>query len=94
MALLVVVMATKADDDEGRAKFPYEKPEGFFQYSNVPDEYSFEAGWNRGNPSHYIGRYEQLQGPSYRSKVNYRVKGVSRSAAIYRTHSSIGQVER
>merc|ERR1712244_199551 len=35
------------------------QPDGYFQYVNVPAHKEYEFGWNRGNPEHYISRYEQ-----------------------------------
>ena len=46
-------------------------PEGYFQYVNVPAHKEYEFGWNRGNPNHYISRYEQNKDHRFRTRVRY-----------------------
>ena len=48
----------------------YKKPQdGYFQYVNVPAVKEYEFGWNRGNPNHYISRYEQNKDHRFRTRV-------------------------
>lgn len=70
VATLLTIVGLTWADDYGKGHYgPYDKMEGYFQYANIPDDYSYETGWNRGNPSHHIGRYEQVQGDTFRTKV-------------------------
>ena len=49
----------------------YKKPQdGYFQYVNVPAVKEYEFGWNRGNPNHYISRYEQNKDHRFRTRVS------------------------
>jgi hypothetical protein len=41
----------------------------FFQYVNVPRPKEYEFGWNRGNPNHFISRYEQNKEHKFRTRV-------------------------
>ena len=36
---------------------------------NVPAHKEYEFGWNRGNPHHYISRYEQSKDHRFRTRV-------------------------
>ncbi len=45
------------------------QPDGYFQYVNVPAHKEYEFGWNRGNPHHYISRYEQSKDHRFRTRV-------------------------
>ena len=48
----------------------YEKKyDGYFQYANVPSQYEYEFGYNRGNPSHYTSRYERSKDSRFRRKA-------------------------
>merc|ERR1712008_360287 len=50
----------------------YEKQaDGYFQYVNVPAPKEYEFGWNRGNPEHYISRYEQSKDHRFRTRVRW-----------------------
>jgi hypothetical protein len=52
----------------------YKKPQdGYFQYVNVPAEKEYEFGWNRGNPNHYISRYEQNKDHRFRTRVRMKL---------------------
>merc|ERR1711894_4647 len=53
--------------DGGSAK----TPGGYFQYVNVPAHKEYEFGWNRGNPKHYISRYEQNKDHRFRTRVRW-----------------------
>ena len=53
--------------DGGSAK----TPGGYFQYVNVPAHKEYEFGWNRGNPKHYISRYEQNKDHRFRTRVRH-----------------------
>jgi len=44
----------------------------YFQYVNVPAHKEYEFGWNRGNPHHYISRYEQAKDHRFRTRVRPR----------------------
>ena len=46
------------------------QPDGYFQYVNVPAHKEYEFGWNRGNPHHYISRYEQGKDHRFRTRVS------------------------
>ena len=46
------------------------QPDGYFQYVNVPAHKEYEFGWNRGNPHHYISRYEQSKDHRFRTRVS------------------------
>jgi hypothetical protein len=46
------------------------QPDGYFQYVNVPAHKEYEFGWNRGNPHHYISRYEQSKEHRFRTRVS------------------------
>merc|ERR1719507_465491 len=46
-------------------------PGGFFQYVNVPAHKKYEFGWNKGNPEHYISRYEQNKDHRFRTRVRW-----------------------
>ena len=48
---------------------PNDKPEGYFQYVNVPTDYEYEFGFNRGNAHHTVSRYEQSRGHTFHTKV-------------------------
>lgn len=45
-------------------------PGGYFQYVNVPAHKEYEFGWNRGNPDHFISRYEQNKDHRFRTRVS------------------------
>jgi hypothetical protein len=47
------------------------QPDGYFQYVNVPAHKEYEFGWNRGNPHHYISRYEQSKEHRFRTRVRW-----------------------
>merc|ERR1712179_515310 len=47
------------------------QPDGYFQYVNVPAHKEYEFGWNRGNPDHYISRYEQSKDHRFRTRVRW-----------------------
>merc|ERR1719328_1076742 len=47
------------------------QPDGYFQYVNVPAHKEHEFGWNRGNPHHYISRYEQGKDHRFRTRVRW-----------------------
>merc|ERR1712141_183070 len=47
------------------------QPDGYFQYVNVPAHKEYEFGWNRGNPHHYISRYEQGKDHRFRTRVRW-----------------------
>merc|ERR1712244_94498 len=47
------------------------QPDGYFQYVNVPAHKEYEFGWNRGNPEHYISRYEQSKDHRFRTRVRW-----------------------
>ncbi|XP_050692266.1 uncharacterized protein LOC126983540 [Eriocheir sinensis] len=47
------------------------QPEGYFQYVNVPAHKEYEFGWNRGNPHHYISRFEQAKDHRFRTRVKW-----------------------
>jgi hypothetical protein len=49
----------------------YSKPklDGYFQYVNVPGPKEYEFGWNRGNPNHFVSRYEQSKEHKFRTRV-------------------------
>ncbi|KAG7155135.1 RNA-binding protein FUS-like [Homarus americanus] len=49
----------------------YKQPEGYFQYVNVPAHKEYEFGWNRGNPHHYISRFEQAKDHRFRTRVKW-----------------------
>lgn len=49
----------------------YKQPEGYFQYVNVPGHKEYEFGWNRGNPHHYISRFEQAKDHRFRTRVKW-----------------------
>lgn len=52
------------------ARRSYEiKPTNYFQYANVPSDYEYEFGFNRGNPHHSVSRYEQSRGHTFHTKV-------------------------
>lgn len=55
------------------APYPQEskQPDGYFQYVNVPAHKEYEFGWNRGNPHHYISRYEQSKDHRFRTRVRW-----------------------
>ena len=54
----------------------YKKPQdGYFQYVNVPAVKEYEFGWNRGNPNHYISRYEQNKDHRFRTRVRKSSRG-------------------
>ncbi|XP_063850521.1 uncharacterized protein LOC135094396 [Scylla paramamosain] len=50
------------------------QPEGYFQYVNVPAHKEYEFGWNRGNPHHYISRFEQAKDHRFRTRVKWADK--------------------
>ena len=54
---------------EARDGGPGKTPGGYFQYVNVPAHKEYEFGWNRGNPKHYISRYEQNKDHRFRTRV-------------------------
>ena len=56
---------------EARDGGPAKTPGGYFQYVNVPAHKEYEFGWNRGNPKHYISRYEQNKDHRFRTRVRY-----------------------
>ena len=57
-------------DVDPQARGGYGKqPDGYFQYVNVPAHKEYEFGWNRGNPHHYISRYEQSKDHRFRTRV-------------------------
>ncbi len=59
------------DSVEARQGGGYGKqPDGYFQYVNVPAHKEYEFGWNRGNPHHYISRYEQAKDHRFRTRVS------------------------
>ena len=37
----------------------------------IPSHKEYEFGWNRGNPKHYISRYEQNKDHRFRTRVRY-----------------------
>ena len=49
--------------------FSKPKLDGYFQYVNVPAPKEYEFGWNRGNPNHFISRYEQSKEHKFRTRV-------------------------
>ena len=63
--LAVAVSAQGGDGGGGYGK----QPDGYFQYVNVPGHKEYEFGWNRGNPHHYISRYEQAKDHRFRTRV-------------------------
>ncbi|XP_043233501.1 uncharacterized protein LOC122387402 [Amphibalanus amphitrite] len=63
---LVALLAVVACQDGG-----YKEPQGYFQYLNVPAHKQYEFGWKRGNPHHFIGRYEQAKDHRFRTRVNW-----------------------
>merc|ERR1740128_1131239 len=62
---LVVAVSAQAGGSYGK------QPEGYFQYVNVPGHKEYEFGWNRGNPHHYISRYEQAKDHRFRTRVKW-----------------------
>ena len=46
-----------------------QQADGYFQYVNVPAHKEYEFGWNRGNPQHYVSRYEQSKDHRFRTRV-------------------------
>merc|ERR1712029_92896 len=76
LCLCAVICATYAfprpQRAEPRADPGYGKqPDGYFQYVNVPAHKEYEFGWNRGNPEHYISRYEQSKDHRFRTRVRW-----------------------
>ncbi|XP_037081443.1 uncharacterized protein LOC119102196 [Pollicipes pollicipes] len=68
LCLLALVAAAAAQGGSGG----YDKqPDGYFQYVNVPGHKEYEFGWNRGNPHHYISRYEQAKDHRFRTRVKW-----------------------
>lgn len=45
--------------------------DGYFQYLNVPAHKEYEFGWNRGNPKHFVSRYEQGKDHRFRTRVRW-----------------------
>jgi len=45
--------------------------DGYFQYINVPAPEEYEFGFNRGNPNHFISRYEQSKDHRFRTRVRW-----------------------
>ncbi|KAL7646907.1 UNVERIFIED_CONTAM: hypothetical protein RMT77_002164 [Armadillidium vulgare] len=49
----------------------YDAPKGYFQYVNVPGIKEYEFGFNRGNPHHWISRFEQAKDHRFRTRVKW-----------------------
>jgi hypothetical protein len=68
------------------------QPDGYFQYVNVPAPHEYEFGWNRGNPHHYISRYEQSKDWRFRTRVRWGDKeggyGETRMLATTTTYNN------
>ncbi|XP_037079571.1 heterogeneous nuclear ribonucleoproteins A1 homolog [Pollicipes pollicipes] len=65
-------MAHRSTGGRGAGDGGYGKqPDGYFQYVNVPGHKEYEFGWNRGNPHHYISRYEQAKDHRFRTRVKW-----------------------
>jgi len=45
--------------------------DGYFQYINVPAPKEYEFGFNRGNPEHFVSRYEQSKDHRFRTRVRW-----------------------
>jgi len=45
--------------------------DGYFQYINVPAPKEYEFGFNRGNPDHFVSRYEQSKDHRFRTRVRW-----------------------
>ena len=59
-------------DDAAQAGRSYEKKhDGYFQYANNPKHGEYEFGFKRGNPHHYISRYEQGKDWNFKTKVKW-----------------------
>ena len=72
MVLSAVVAAVVADGEY--APPAYEKKyDGYFQYANVPSQYEYEFGYNRGNAGHRRNHYEQSKDHRFRTKVCHRL---------------------
>jgi len=70
--LLALVACVSAQAGAGGGGASYGKePDGYFQYVNVPGHKEYEFGWNRGNPHHYISRYEQAKDHRFRTRVKW-----------------------
>ncbi|KAF0289400.1 hypothetical protein FJT64_012331 [Amphibalanus amphitrite] len=67
LAMLAVAVSAQGGDGDGYGK----QPDGYFQYVNVPGHKEYEFGWNRGNPHHYISRYEQAKDHRFRTRVKW-----------------------
>ena len=71
--LLLALTLIEARPQEARDGAGYGKqPDGYFQYVNVPAHKEYEFGWNRGNPHHYISRYEQAKDHRFRTRVCFK----------------------
>jgi len=62
--------ATRESDD-GDIRKALQKSDGHFQYLNVPSKKEYEFGWNRGNPDHFVSRYEQNKDHRFRTRVKW-----------------------
>ncbi|XP_045620269.1 uncharacterized protein [Procambarus clarkii] len=72
ISLVVCVVACVVAGGQGRPQAGgYKQPEGYFQYVNVPGHKEYEFGWNRGNPHHYISRFEQAKDHRFRTRVKW-----------------------
>ncbi|KAK8732056.1 hypothetical protein OTU49_007164 [Cherax quadricarinatus] len=67
VAVLLCVMGSA----QGYPQGGYKQPEGFFEYVNVPGHKEYEFGWNRGNPHHFISRFEQAKDHRFRTRVKW-----------------------
>ena len=70
-AILLLLFVAAVAWVEGRPQEARsDAPDGYFQYVNVPAHKEYEFGWNRGNPHHYISRYEQAKDHRFRTRVS------------------------
>ena len=47
--------------------------DGYFQYINVPAHKEYEFGWKKGNPHHFVSRFEQAKDHRFRTRVSYSI---------------------
>ena len=66
-------MAAVVADGEYAPPAYEKKYDGYFQYANVPSQYEYEFGYNRGNAGHRRNHYEQSKDHRFRTKVCHRL---------------------
>jgi len=74
IALLVSVVSMLYAYPQGAA-YPAAggtSPEGYFQFANVPAHKEYEVGWRKGNPNHYVSRFEQAKDHRFRTRVEWK----------------------